>query len=147
MAFAAGKENQAEPDAAIDAYKKVLRRFPDFKPAIKRLAVLYAGEQANHPDALDLAMKARDAYPFDPEVAEALGIIDYRQGEFTKAVSLLKESAKARGQDGEVQYYLGMALRQVGQQTAGQQALRRALDLNLKPELAALARRALADAK
>jgi tetratricopeptide (TPR) repeat protein len=133
--------------AAKQTYEKVLSRFPDFAPAKKRLAILYAADAADNQKAYELAMKAREAFPNDPEVAKALGIIVYRQGDYSRSAQLLKESASKRNGDAQVMYYLGMAQYRLKKPAESKQSLQRALDLNLPGELVAEARRVLAELK
>ena len=111
------------------------------------MAILYAANPADDQKAYDLATKAREAFPDDPELAKAFGIIVYRRGDFARAARLLQECAGKRSDDAELMYYLGMARYQLKQHAASKQALQRALDLNLSSDFAVEARRALADLK
>jgi Flp pilus assembly protein TadD len=114
---------------------------------MKRLAILYAENPGDNQKALDLALKAREAFPTDPALAKALGIIVYRQGSYTRAVNLLQESAGQRSDDAELMFFLGMAHDRLKHRGESRQALQRALDLNLRADLAAEARRTLTEAK
>jgi len=49
-------------------------------------------------------MKARQAYPDDPEIAKALGILNYRRGYYPQSADLLKEAAARRKDDPELLY-------------------------------------------
>ncbi|MDB6021253.1 MAG: repeat-containing protein, partial [Pedosphaera sp.] len=80
MALGASQKQKSDFAAAKNTYEKVLSRFPDFIPAKKHLAIAYAQEPGNDNRALELALKARDAYPDDPELSKAMGIITCRQG-------------------------------------------------------------------
>ena len=82
-----------------------------------------------------------------PELAKALGIIVYRQGDFTRSASLLEESARKRDGDAQVMYYWGMAQYRLKNGSGSKRALQLALDLNLPTELAKEARRVLAELK
>jgi putative PEP-CTERM system TPR-repeat lipoprotein len=147
MAMAIINEQSTDVRAAEQNYEKILDHYPDFAPAERRLAVLYAETPGDAPKAFDLASKARDAYPDDKEVAKALGIIVYRKGDYGRAANLLQESASERNSDAELMYYLGMAQYQLKHATESKQALQLALDLKLNPDLAADARRILAELK
>jgi tetratricopeptide (TPR) repeat protein len=144
MAKAAALEQQPDLPAARDAYEKALAQFPEFTPAKRRLAILYARGTGNDPKAADMANQARAAFPNDPEIAKALGIITYRQGAYPRALNLLQESARQRTSDAEVQFYLGMTQHQLKNLTASAQALQRALELGLRGEQETEARRILA---
>jgi len=147
MAWGALSEQRQDASAAAKAYEEALRRYPDFGPAQRRLAILYAGNPGDDAKAYDLATKARTAYPGDPELAKALGIVVYRRGDFARAARLLADSARARADDAELLYYLGMTQRRLRQNAEGRASLQRALALNLRADLAAEARRVLAEAE
>jgi len=145
LAQAVIDEQRLDSRAAEGAYEKLRVTFPGFAPATRRLAILYAASPDDNPKAYDLATKAREAYPTDPEVAKALGIATYRQGNFNRAVTLLREAADRRATDAELWYYLGRAHAGLKQSAESRPALQKALDLNLRPDLAAEARRVLAE--
>jgi len=138
MALAAEKNGQLQP--ARQAYERALGVYPDFTPAKKRLACLYA--DGEDPKAYDMAVAAREAFPDDVEVARALGIAFYRRGDYTSASRLLTETVRNGGEDARTQYYLGMSNFQL-KNKQGKQNLQRALSLNLEPKLAEDAKRVL----
>ena len=67
MAQAALLAQRGEVKQATETYGNILRRLPDFAPAQKRLALLYAREPSTVAAAYDLATKARKTLPEDPE--------------------------------------------------------------------------------
>jgi tetratricopeptide (TPR) repeat protein len=135
-------ERSGDLAAAKLDYENALSHYPAFFPAEKSLIILYAQHPANDKIAPDLVSKAREAFPGDPEVAKAAGIIAYRQGDYRRAANILGESATQRADDGEGIFYLGMAQHQLKDKSSAK-TLQRALGLNLKPDLAAEARRTL----
>jgi tetratricopeptide (TPR) repeat protein len=145
MAWGTINEQKSDPKAAVQAYEKALGVFPDFLPAMRRLAILYSADPANNQKALDLGLKARQAYPEDAELARALGIVAYRQKDYRSAGNWLQETAAKQTDDATVQYYLGMARYQLKQTTQSRQALQRALDLGLAPDQALEVRKILAE--
>ena len=145
MAWAASSEQRPDLRAARKAYEDVLARYPDFSPAQRRLAILYAADPGEVQKGYELATKARAAFPGDAEITKALGIIIYRQGDFTRAARLLAEGAGARPDDAEVRYYLGMTQRRLRQDAESRASLQRALALKLSNDLAEEARRVLAE--
>ena len=140
---------EQKPDfaAAEQTYEGVLKHYPDFAPAQKELAILYAKDPKNDATAYPLAVKARAAFPGDPAVAKALGIIVYRQGDYSRAANLLQESARQRNGDSELFYYLGMAQYHLKNRAESKTALQKALDLNLSGTPAVEAKRILAELK
>jgi tetratricopeptide (TPR) repeat protein len=149
MAQAVLNEQKNDVVAARQGYEKVLGLYPNFAPAQKCVAILAAENpgKGNDPQAYDYATKARAAFPVDPEVAKALGIILYRQGDFTRAEKLLMESAAQRNSDSEVFYYLGMAEYQLKKMPECKKNLQQALTLNLPDAFSQETKRVLAELK
>ena len=133
--------------AALQACKKVAERYPSFAPAHRLLAQLYSGPDGNLAEAYKHGTKAREALPGDADVAKTLGIVVFRRGDYARAVELLKESARKKPQDAELQYYLVMAHVQLKQKVEAKQALDRAVGLKLEASMAESARKALAELK
>jgi Flp pilus assembly protein TadD len=147
MVKAAIAEQKSDLAMAGRTYEDVLNRYPDFAPAQKQLAILYAKDPNNDAKAFALAVKARKAFPGDPEVAKALGIIVFRQGDYPRAANLLQESARLKNGDAELMYYLGMAQYHLKNRAESKTSLQRALDLNLSGTQAVEAKRILAELK
>ena len=143
--LAALQQRDGTVDQAIKTYEKVLADYPLYAPATRQLTLLYAQQASDDPKAYDLATKARQAYPDDPDIAKALGILTYRRGLYPQATELLKQAAAKRNDDPELLYYLGEAYHQLKQWDECKQTLQRALTLKLAPGLADDAQQALAD--
>ncbi len=143
MIVAGASEKRADEVGAIASYQKALQRYPDFLPAIRRLVVLSSDNSATNQAIYDLAMKARQAYPSDPDVARALGIIYYSRADYSAAARLLHESTQSGKTDGVSLYYLGMAHFQLKETKEARDALQRSLPLNLPSQLAEQARKIL----
>ena len=133
----------AKSKAAATLYTEVLRRFRDFAPAQKRLAALYLETPEKREEAYDLAVKAREALPDDPELAQTLAELSYDRKEFAYAVQLLRQSAEKRPLDAKYLYYLGMSHLRAKEKTQSRQALDQALAAGLQDPLASDARRAI----
>ena len=74
-------------------------------------------------------------------------MVFYKQNNFSRAASLLRESAGKRETDAEIFYYLGMVRHQLKEKNEAKKDLQRALELNLASDLAAHARKVLAELK
>lgn len=146
MALGANAEKQSNISAAQQAYRKALAQYPDFTPAKRSLALLAAAANESDPQAYDLALQARQAFPSDPEVAQALGILTYRKGDFNRATDLLKESVSRLGEDPRRTFYLGMARYRL-KDKAARAILQHSLELGLKGESAVEAQKAIAELK
>lgn len=146
MARAAIDESKGDGKAARLLYEKALSRYSDFTPAKRGLSIQLAATKEDDKRALELGNKARETFSTDADLARALGVLNYRAGNFGRAASLLQESARTRTTDAELQFYLGMAQRQMKDTSAGNRSLQRALDQGLSGELAAEARKAMTPA-
>jgi tetratricopeptide (TPR) repeat protein len=147
VAKAAISESKADDAGAKETYKKVLGYYPDFVPAERQLAILFAQAPGDDKEAYVLATKALEAYPNDPELAKAAGIILYRLGNFEQAATSLKAAAGSRANDSNLMFYLGMADYRLKARGDARIALQRGLDLGLDAGMAAQARQALAELK
>jgi tetratricopeptide (TPR) repeat protein len=145
MAQASLDAQHGQIKPATETYTDILRRFPDFAPAQKRLAALYAQDPSAVTAAYDLATKARKTLPDDPELAELLGRLSYEKKEYPRAIQLLQESARKRPLDADSLFYLGMSQLQARQKAEAQGVLNQALVAGLHEPLATEAKRALAD--
>ena len=145
MAQAALDKQRGQIKPATEVYNGILRRWPDFAPAQKGLAALYARDPSATATAYDLAAKARQALPDDAELAELLGQLSYEKKEYQRAIQLLQEGARAKSLNANSLFYLGMSELQVSQKTEAQGVLNQALLAGLQEPLASEARRALAD--
>lgn len=143
MASAAIAEHRGDTQRALRTYETTLTSYPEFSPAMKRLAILAATEPELRAGALDFANKARQAFPDDVDVGKALGLLLYRSDNYSRAVSVLRETAQRRPDDPQLLFYLGRAEARVKNTDASRQFLQRALDLGLSPEDATEARRLL----
>ena len=101
MAEAALLTQRHQIKPATEMYNDILRRLPDFAPAQKRLATLYAQDPSTVAPAYDLATKARKTLPDDPELSELLGRLSYEKKEYPRAIQLLQESARKRPLDAD----------------------------------------------
>jgi tetratricopeptide (TPR) repeat protein len=148
FARAAMLERQAETGPAQETYGKVLDLHPDFAPAKRRLVVLFAeNPTGNNQKIFEMALQARQVFPDDLALAKALGILLYTRSDYTRAASLLNECARKTESDASLMFYLGMTQFRLKQMAESKRSLQQALDLKLKPDLAAVAQRTLAEIK
>ncbi len=141
------QEQAGQYEQARGTYETILESNPLFTPATRNLALLWVRLGGDDKKVYDLTVKAREAFPADPEVARALGILACRRGDAARGAQLLTELAPARSDDAELLYYLGMAQYQLKQPKESKQTLQRALALNVEPKLAEQAKRVLIELK
>jgi tetratricopeptide (TPR) repeat protein len=112
--------------AARDTYEKIITIEPRAGDALNNLAFLLAEHFGQVARAYDLAQQARKLQPGNPSVADTLGWILYRRGDYPAAGRLLEEAAQKLAND-EVQCHLGLAKYMYGEEQAAHEALERAV--------------------
>lgn len=142
MAAATSDVQAGNTNEAITRYQTALRRFPDFAPAQKQLAILYAEDTAHVSEAYDLASKARKSLPGDPGLAQLLGQLSYQRKEYPRALQLLRESAQRKPLDAKGLYYLGLVCKESNRPAEAKRALSDALATGLPKPLSDTAEQA-----
>ncbi len=139
--------SEGRTDSATKKFESVLAKYPNFTPAAREIAIIASANPSSDPKAFDLALKARQAYPQDPLVARALGLMSYRRNDSSRAVQYLQEATRANPKDAEALFYLGSAQLQLKSPKDAKSTLQQALALNLPPTLAQEAKRLLSESK
>jgi tetratricopeptide (TPR) repeat protein len=80
--------------------------------------------------AYDLAKKARDAAPNEPHMADTLGWILFKRGEYGNALRPLQAAGAALADSPEIQFHVGMAHYMLGDEAPARLALQKAADAN-----------------
>ena len=114
--------------AARDAYEKLLSVAPNVPLALNNLAALYSEHLGQLDKAYDLAQKAREAIPNEPHIADTLGWILFKKGDYANALRQLQESAGKLPDQPEVQFHAGMAHYMLGEEEPARLALQKAVD-------------------
>jgi tetratricopeptide (TPR) repeat protein len=114
-------------DAARDAYERLLKLDPNFEPALNNLAFIYCESLGQPEKAYDLAKKARNLAPDEPNAADTLGWILFRRGDYPGALPLIQEAAEKSPLEPGVQYHLGMANYYLGREEPARLAFEKAI--------------------
>ena len=138
------RKNRTASEAALAA---VLRRFPEFAPGQKHLALLYADDPQQRSKAYELAKKARRTLTDDPELAEVLARLSYDRKEYAYTAQLLRETEAKRPLRAESLYYLGVSRIQLKDRGQGQEALKKAVTAGLTEPFLSDAKRILAESE
>ena len=115
--------------AARDAYEKLLAINGNNALALNNLAVIYSERLDQVDKALDLAKRARTNFPNNPNLADTLGWVMYRKGDYRNALPLLQEGASKLTENPEVQYHMAMAQYMTGDEAAAKTGLQKAVQL------------------
>mgnify|MGYP001236528817 CR=1 FL=1 len=136
--------NPTEAARLLEAVRKL---FPNFTPALRELAILYAGPLKQPDRAYELALRVREVDRDDLAIARLVGILARERGDVTRAAAALTDYTRQRNDDAEAFYHLGLARRQLKQPEQARQALERAVALAPNAPFAAEARKILAELK
>ena len=141
------RQQEGDSVAAGAIYERILAKDPLFAPATRQLARIYVQRADDDDKAYSLAVKARAAFPNDPDVASTLGILDYRRGDYNAAARLFQESLGQRADDPETVYYLGMSHYNLRELEESKSELKHAIELKLPDREAEDAQRVLDEMK
>lgn len=110
---------------AREAYEKALVLRPRLAAAANNLAYLISthGGDQDQERALELAQRAREIAPDDPQIADTLAWILHKRGVHQRALALLQESVQKVPESPEIQYHLGMVYLKVGDKARARRAL------------------------
>ena len=111
-----------EPTKARDAYERLLSIKSDSPHAQNNLAVLYTEHFGELEKAYQLAQSARAQRPEDPAIADTLGWILYKKGNYQEALPMLEAAASKLPDNPEIQFHLGMASYMMGKTDEARQA-------------------------
>ena len=111
-----------------DAYEKALAINPNSVLALNNLAYLYAERLSDLAKAYDLARKARGLQGDDATIADTLGWVLYKRGDYQQALSILQDSAEKAPGSPEIQFHLGMTASMMGQTDVAKAAFRTAVN-------------------
>jgi tetratricopeptide (TPR) repeat protein len=139
------KAQMSDPAGAERNYETLLSLHPACTLAQKNLAILYAQNLVDPDKAYPVAVKAREAFPDDPQVAKALAMILFQRGDYSRAAGLFTSVSGSSSADAQVFYYLGISQFHLKNRAQSKSSLQRALNLNLTGAQATDARQTLAE--
>ncbi len=142
LAEAYERENNL-PEAAA-AFAAALARNPALSGAARKLAGYYAGPLNDPAKAEELARKARQIAPGDPQVAALLGTLVYRSGDHSFSYELLREAVRGGVRDAPTLAQLARSAYSLGHVSEARSAMEDALGAGPDPALADEARTFLA---
>jgi tetratricopeptide (TPR) repeat protein len=126
MELAMIEQQQKHFPEARDAYEKVVNAAPNSALALNNLAALYSEQFGQTDKAYDLAKRAKDAAPNEAHIADTLGWITFKKGDYRNALPLLKEGAAKLPDNPEIQYHLGLTQYMLGDEEPAKIALQKA---------------------
>jgi tetratricopeptide (TPR) repeat protein len=122
------------PDAAASDYEAALDLHPKQPTALRHYALHLAQQEQNLNRALDLARRAVEVAPADPEALDALGWVQFKRGRTAEAKASLQKAVDTGSAPARVYDHLGDVHRALGNDALAREywekALERAPDLD-----------------
>jgi len=119
-----GKLNEME-----QLLRQVIAAKPDYHHAYNALGYSLADRNIRLPEARQLVQKALEFAPEDPFIIDSLAWVEYRSGNTTEAVRLLRGAYQTRP-DAEIAAHLGEILWSMGQQSDAADIWKQGIALN-----------------
>ncbi len=135
-------ERKEDFKRAAEMYENLLKIRPRAQVALNNLANLYADKLGDLDKGYERAKQGRESAPTDPFIADTLGWILYRRGDYPAALALFQQAITplqggadanptgALDQHPEVNYHLGAANYILGHEQPARVALQKAVDLS-----------------
>ncbi|MCG8565113.1 MAG: tetratricopeptide repeat protein [Desulfobacterales bacterium] len=123
-------EQQKQLEKAETYYKKALELDTNHVPALNNLAYIYASQNRNLDQALDLARRARKNAGENPAIMDTLGWVYYQKALYDSAIQEFEACIRKSPKNPIFHYHLGLAFNKLGRMEKSRAALKRALELN-----------------
>lgn len=130
VGLAGVRERQGDVEAAMATYERVLTKQADNAIAVNNLASLLADHRTDDESlarAKELAAKLEPVQ--QPAMRDTFGWVQYRAGDYAKAVEVLEDVVNAAPGVPVFQYHLGMAYAKAGDKAKAKAALSKAVEL------------------
>ena len=136
-------DSQGKIEEARKSYTQALTIDANIEVAANNLAYIVAEGGGDLQSALGWAQSARKKQPENPDIADTLGWIYYKVGNYVLARDQLQFAVSKQPGNGIFQYHLGMIYKQTNQIGQAQAAFRKAADSSQNFKEKALAQAAL----
>jgi Flp pilus assembly protein TadD len=112
------------------AYEEVVERVPEADVAVNNLAMLIANRQADDPARLARARELTERFAESEQavLVDTAGWLQYRSGNYDRAVELLEQAAALGLDSAEHRYHRGMAYLKLDRSDEGRALLAKALE-------------------
>jgi tetratricopeptide (TPR) repeat protein len=136
-------EKQGNLEEAKKYYLEALKVNPNYEPAANNLAYILAEQGTDLNTALGYAQMARKKQPENPTIADTLGWVYYKTGNYVLAQEQLRFAVSKQPNNPEFQYHLGMIYKQNKRASDAEAALKKALSSRANFKDKSLAQNAL----
>ena len=124
------QQERGDVQQAIASYEKVLENGSGSAAAAAANNLAYIFIDSDVDRALELARRANELAPNNAAIADTLGWVLFKTGEYAEAEPLLSRSLETLTDNAEVHYHLGMTRQQLGKTDDARQLLQKALELD-----------------
>jgi tetratricopeptide (TPR) repeat protein len=121
-------QGQGKIEEAKENYAQALKADPSQPWAANNLAYVLAEEGKDLNSALGYAQSARKSQPDSPYIADTLGWVYYKMGNYVLARDQVRFAASKLPDNGDFQYHLGLIYKQTKQVSEAQAALKKAVN-------------------
>ena len=120
-------EQKGQAYQAMPIYQEIMKRDPENAVALNNVAYIMAENGKDLDEALNLATKARQKMPNNPDVNDTLGWIYIKKNLSDQAIMIFRELSEKYPNRATYRYHLGMALFQKGDKPRAKKELEIAL--------------------
>jgi tetratricopeptide (TPR) repeat protein len=107
--YLAGRVNEA-----IAAYEEVMAINDGLAPAANDLAYIYAEAEKNLDRALELATRAKEMQPHNPDILDTMGWVQFRKGLYAHAEKNLRDALAKRPGEALFHHHMGFVCYKTG---------------------------------
>jgi Flp pilus assembly protein TadD len=124
------QQDAGDLEAATAAYEEVLTKVPTAAVAANNLAMLIANRGTDDPARMARARALTEPFAESAQagLVDTAGWVQYRSGNYGRAVELLEKAASLGVQSPEHQFHLGMAYLKVGRVDEGKALIAKAVE-------------------
>ena len=132
--LAVNYEQALDHDKAIMTYQSILEQNPELDAAANNLAAILSDFHFDRPKSLERALKLADRFrdSDNPYYLDTLGWIHYRLGNLDQSLTFIEKAIKQQDAISQIQFHLGIVLREIGEYDRAREALRKALEENVE---------------
>lgn len=129
LAYASALESAGKYQEAIDVYAGMLEKKPDLDVAINNYGALIADFRYQDKGLLQKALRIAAGFQDsnNPLYVDTLGWLQYRSGDLPQARANLERAVRLQPNVPQLQYHLGMVLRDLGAREEARKALQSAV--------------------
>ncbi|ORJ63378.1 XrtA/PEP-CTERM system TPR-repeat protein PrsT [Geothermobacter hydrogeniphilus] len=124
FAVAAYNDQHGRKKSALELYRKILERSPNYTPVLNNLAYLLVNNYDNDREAFDLVLRAYRNEPQNPAVLDTLGYVLLKKGQVKESIAVLEKAYRTDAENKTIGLHLADAYRTAGNYVQARNILR-----------------------